>query len=196
MEGTVVNISESPRNFDWPHSDPTRLRAGMQGQTFVTVLDHETLPGTALSKLLILMTPGKVSNVHVHHGTDVYIDVIAAGPQNVLTLAGRDLEHAVWTSAYQTLYLRPGVPHVAVYPLPDPDRHLVDDAGPDLHALETRTCAVADADVWPLEGYGPLLVRRLGELGLLHRVTPSAAMLGVEPAAGSSCFPTHPGVPR
>lgn len=188
-----MKTSQIPRNFDWPHNDPGRLRAGMQGQTFVTVLDHETLPGTALSKLLILMTPGKVSNVHVHHATDVYIDVITAGVQGVLTLAGDELEHAVWTSSYQSLWLPPGVPHVAVYPLPEPDTNVGDDPGPDLHALETRTSSVADADVWALEGYGPLLVRRLGGLGLLHRVTPSLAMLGQEPVAGSSCFPTSPG---
>lgn len=190
----TIETSQTPRNFDWPHNDPTRLRAGMQGQTFVTVLDHENLPGTQLSKLLILMIPGKVSNVHVHHGTDVYIDVITAGAQGVLTLAGDELEHAIWTSAYQSLWLPPGVPHVAVYPRPE--YTLDDDPGPDLHALETRTSSVADADVWPLDGYGPLLVQRLGALGLLHRVAPSAAMLGVEPVAGSSCFPAHPGVPR
>lgn len=192
MEGTVMT-SQTPRNFDWPHNDPTRLRAGMQGQTFVTIVDHKTLPGTPLSQLLVLMEPGKVSNVHVHQATHVHIAVLTAGPQGVLTLAGVDLEDAVWTSAYQSLYLPPEVPHVAVYPLPEPDGNLTNDPGPDLHALETRTSSVADADVWALPGYGPLLVRRLGEHGLLHRVTPSLAMLGQEPVAGSSCFPTVPG---
>lgn len=185
---TTIKSSEIPRNFDWPHGEPGRMRESMAGQRFVTVFDGENLPDGGRSKVLILMTPGKVSSVHLHKEAQVDIDVIEAGPQGVLTLAGDELEIAVWTSRYQSLTLPRKVPHVAIYPLPDPDSNLSNDPGPDLLAIESRTNEVADADIVELPGFGPLLVQRLGEHGLLHRVTPSAAMLGHE--GGSLRLPT------
>ena len=177
---------QAPKTFDWPHNVPGRMRAGMQGQAFVTVLDNTNQPGTKLSKLLILMAAGKVSNVHVHHATDVYVDVLEGTPRGALTLAGDDLEHAVWTGRYQSVWLPPGVPHVAVYPRPVGGGEV-----PDLLALETRTSSSADADITVCPGYGPLLARRLAELGMIDRVDPSPAMLGAEEIPGeSSCFPT------
>lgn len=179
-----MKTSEIPVNFDWPHNEPGRMQSGMQGQTFVTVFDGETRPGANRSKLMILMTPGKVSNVHLHRDTEVDIDVIEAGPQGVLTLAGDELQHAVWTSRYQSLCLVRNQPHVAIYPLPEPDGNASGDLGPYLLALETRMNPVADGDIVTLEGFGPLLVQRLAQHGVLHRVTPSPAMLGTEAAAG------------
>ena len=180
----------APKTFDWPHNVPGRMRAGMQGQDFVTVLDHKNLPGTSLSKIIILMRQRKVSNVHVHHATDVYVDVLEGTARGALTLAGDDLEHVVWTGRYQSLWLPPGVPHVAVYPGPVGGQTA--EPIPDLLALETRTSSVADADIHACPGYGPLLTRRLEELGLIDRVDPSAAMLGLEEQPESSCFPTRP----
>jgi hypothetical protein len=178
----------APKTFDWPHNVPGRMRAGMQGQAFVTVLDHKNLPGTPLSKVIILMGQRRVSNVHVHDATDVYVDVLEGTPRGALTLAGDDLEHAVWTGRYQSLWLPPGVPHVAVYP--GPVGGGVD--GPDLLAMETRTSSVADADIRVCHGYGPLLTKRLEVLGLIDRVDPSPQMLGQDEVPESSCSPTRP----
>lgn len=180
-----------PKTFDWPFNVPGRMREGMQGQTFVTVFDHATLPGTPISKILVLMRQRKVSNVHIHDATDVYVDVIEGTPRGALTLAGDNLEHAVWTGRYQSLWLPPGVPHVAVYPGPVGGADA--DPVPDLLGIETRTSSVADADIRVCPGFGPILTKRLEEFGLIDRVDPSPAMLGQEPGEPeSSCFPTFP----
>lgn len=185
----------APMTFDWPHRVPGRMREGMQGQAFVTVLDRASCPETALSKVLILMRPGRVSNVHVHRRTHVYVDVIEGTPRGALTLAGDELEHAVWTGRYQSLWLPPGVPHVAVYPRPVGGVVTLEVDGvtvvqtPDLLGLETRTDPVADGDIAQCPGYGELLTWRLEQLGLIDRVDPSAAMLGQEEVTGGECFP-------
>ncbi len=172
-----------PENFDWPFKDSSRMRAGMQGQTFVTVLDQTNLPPTTISQLVILMRPRQVSNVHVHRSTGVYVSVLECGQGQVLTLAGDKLEHEIWTRQYQTLYLPPGVPHVAIYPERiDPAVCLapLDTSDlartPDLMALETRVNASADADIEALSGYGGLLTERLFMLDLHDRIDPSPQM--------------------
>lgn len=172
-----------PENFDWPFRDSSRMRAGMQGQTFVTVLDETNLPTTTISQLVILMRPRQVSNVHIHRNTGVYVSVLECGQGRVLTLAGDKLEHEIWTRQYQTLYLPPGVPHVAIYPEQlEPVTSLVplraSDLArtPDLMALETRVNASADADIEALSGYGELLTERLRELDLYDRIDSSLQM--------------------
>jgi len=175
-----------PVTFRWPHNEPGRMRAGMQGQTFVDVVDERNLAGSKISKVLILMHARKVSNVHLHRDTDVYVDVIEGSPRGALTLAGHDLEHVVWTGLYETLWLPPGVPHVAVYPAP------LGEPTPDLLGLETRTSAVSDADIVVCPGYGDLLTRRLTELGLIDQVHPSPAMLGEETTDDPACLPAYP----
>jgi uncharacterized RmlC-like cupin family protein len=167
-----------PDNFDWPFDDPTRMRAGMQGQTFVPVLDQTNLDGTKLSQLVILMRPRQVSNVHIHRKTDVFVSILECGQGRVLTLAGDKLEHEIWTRRYQTLYLPPDVPHVAVYPAdPHAPQHALT---PDLVALENRLNPSADDDVDALDGYGGLLTQRLRELDLLELIDPSAQMRAVD----------------
>jgi uncharacterized RmlC-like cupin family protein len=169
------------KTFDWAAASTT-AREGMQGQRFTTVLSSENAPGTPDCKVLITMGEGKVSNVHVHLLTHVYVDVIECGPQGVLTLAGEKLEQEVWTLRRQTLWIPPGVPHVAVYP-----RNPVGSA-PDVFAVETRTSSSAVADVVPLDDMGDLLVARLHQLGLSGLITPSAQMSGYR-RGESSCFP-------
>lgn len=171
-----------PKNFDWQQAAST-AREGMQGQRFTTILSSENAPGTPNCKVTISMGPGKVSNVHVHHVTHVYVDVLECGPQGVLTLAGQALEYEIWTHARQTLWIPPGIPHVAVYPMPE-------DGSPsgDVFAMETRATSSATADVVPLDDMAGLLSRRLRDLGLTGRTTPSAQMAGYR-RDGSSCFP-------
>src|ERR1044072_5336326 len=84
-----------PKSFDWDAAAQT-ARNGMQGQRFTTILSSENAPGTPACKVVITMAPGKVSNVHVHERTDIYVDVIEADGR-VLTLAGDNLEHEIWT---------------------------------------------------------------------------------------------------
>lgn len=166
--------SNVPANYAWPFDNPARMRAGMQGQNFVPVLDETNLPPTQLSQLVILMRPRQVSNVHIHHKTQVFVSVLECGQGLVLTLAGDKLEHEIWTRRYQTLYLPPGVPHVAVYPA---NPHGPQGGPtPDLMALETRTNTSADADIEALPGYGELLTRRLHELNLYDLIDPSPQM--------------------
>jgi uncharacterized RmlC-like cupin family protein len=143
------------------------MRAGMQGQNFAVVMENSG----PLSKVRIRMTPRKVSNVHAHELADVYVDVLQADGPGALTLAGFHLEHEIWTPAGTTLHLPPGMPHVAVYP-----EQITGTTG-DLVAMETRCNPVADADIIALAGYGELLVKRLTQLDLMHRVDPSPEML-------------------
>jgi len=173
----------APKSFDWAQAART-TREGMQGQRFATILSSENAPGTPNCKVIITMGAGKVSNLHVHHATDVYVDVIDCGLQGVLTLAGDQLQHEIWTYRNQTLWIPRGVPHVAVYP-----RSEGNSPSPDVYAIETRTTSSAVADVVPLDDMAPLLMRRLRQLGLAGLVTPSPQMAGYRPDE-SSCFPS------
>lgn len=164
-------IPKGPQNFAWPHNEPGMMRLGMQRQKFIKVIDGENLPGTKISKGLILMDVGWVSGVHEHRKTPVYIDVLECGPQGVLTLAGERLEHEIWTPRYESLYLPPGQPHVAIYPTPGPGELPDFLTSPDLLALETRGNPMFDDDIHPRPGYDELLIQRLTELGLIGRVT-------------------------
>src|SRR5262245_17960074 len=141
-------------------SDEPRL--GMQGQTFTRVLGADNAPGSPLCQVEILMAPGKVSTPHVHRRTHVYVHVKSSGPQGALTLWVERLEHEEWTFPDQTLWIPPGVPHVAVYV-----RYF--DA-PSLRALETRTTPDPDEDVEPLPTLWPLVGRRLEALDLTELV--------------------------
>jgi hypothetical protein len=189
-----------PRNFPWPANETANMRAGMQGQNFITVMEGSG----PLSKVIIVMTAGKVSTVHAHKESDVYVDVLQADGRGALTLAGFNLEHEIWTPAGTTLHLPPRIPHVAVYPRrpkppPPPPLDQVEriadsldipmemitggaevdhwsawrplDIQGDLVAMETRCNPVADADIIPLTGYEQRLTERLRELDLLDRVT-------------------------
>lgn len=171
-----------PKSFDWEAARDTQ-RQGMQGQQFMTVVSSANAPGTPACKVVITMQPGKVSNVHVHEHTDVYVDVLQAGHGGVLTLAGNKLEFEVWTFERQSLWIPPGVPHVAVYP-----RDSSDPAQPEVFAMETRLTSSPTADVVPLDAMGELLAHRLTKLGLSGHVTPSAQMAGYR-RDESSCFP-------
>lgn len=170
----MITVMHLPQNFEWPFSDPARMRAGMQGQTFVPVFDQANLDDAPFSQLVILMRPRQVSNVHIHYRTPVFVSVLECGQGQVLTLAGHNLEHEIWTRRYQTLYLPPGVPHVAIYPAADVD--LAPAITPDLVALENRANPSADSDIEALSGYGGLLTRRLRELDLYDRIDPSTQM--------------------
>lgn len=174
-----------PKSFSWADAAQT-AREGMQGQRFTTVLSSDNAPGTPACKVIINMAAGKVSNVHTHEHTDIYVDVIEAGPYGVLTLAGQNLEHEIWTMARESLWIPPGVPHVAVYPR-DPSPAL-GSPQPEVFAVETRLTSSATADIVMLDDMGPLLTRRLTELNLSGLVTPSAQMAGHR-RDESSCFP-------
>lgn len=174
-----------PKSFSWADAART-AREGMQGQKFTTILSSENAPGTPACKVIITMAAGKVSNVHTHRDTDIYVDVIEAGPYGVLTLAGDRLEHEVWTMARESLWVPPGVPHVAVYPR-EPESFM-GGPQPEVFAIETRLTSSATADVVPLDNMGELLTKRLQQLNLLSLVTPSAQMAGYR-RDESSCFP-------
>lgn len=174
-----------PKSFDWDRATET-ARQGMQGQRFSTVISSQNAPGTAACKVIISMPPGKVSNVHIHENTHVYVDVLDCGPGGVLTLAGDKLEFEVWTFRRQSLWIPPGVPHVAVYPRTEMGADSV-----EVTAMETRLTSSATADVVPLDAMGELLTRRLDDLRLTGLVTPSAQMAGYR-RDESSCFPPMP----
>jgi uncharacterized RmlC-like cupin family protein len=142
-----------------------QLQRGMQGQEFVVIVDGR--PGgnaedSPLCQLGILMKPGKVSTPHVHYDVNVYVRLEECGHQGVLTLYGDALEHEEWLFEGQTLWIPPGVPHVAVYPR----FH----GAPTAVAIETRTTPDPLADVVTLTALWPTLRDRLDGLGLLEHV--------------------------
>lgn len=142
----------------------------MQGQAYDRVLDAGNAPTSPLCQVRIKMNNGKVSTPHVHHETHVYVHVTLCGPQGVLTLWGPALENEEWSFEGDTLWIPPGVPHVAIYPA-------YHDA-PPLSALETRTAPSPEYDVVPLPDLWLALGQRLDELKLLRSVDlPTPAQL-------------------
>lgn len=142
-----------------------RVHESMQGQSLVPLIDGTptgNAPGSPLCQVTILMENGKVSTPHVHDEVHVYVRLLVCGPQGVLTLYGDDLKHEQWLFANQTLWIPPGVPHVAVYPW-------FHDASTAV-ALETRTTPDWHADVRPLPTLWVQLRERLLELNLYHQV--------------------------
>jgi uncharacterized RmlC-like cupin family protein len=140
----------------------------MQNQTFATILDGRddaNAAGSPLCQLAIYMAPGHVSTPHVHDRVHVYVRVEECGPQGALTLWGDQLKNEEWTFPGQTLWIPPGVPHVAVYPRFGPS-----DDDITLVACETRTTSDPQDDVQPLPALWPVVVQRLEDVGLLDRV--------------------------
>lgn len=148
-------------------------RTGMQGQVFRPLVDAEVAPTSPLCQLVIAMTPGKVSTPHVHVETHVYVHVKECGPQGALTLYGDALEYDEWTFADQTLWIPPGIPHVAIYP------YFYD--APPLVALETRATPHVDHDVVPLPTLWSTLGQRIVELDMVSQVElpPELEAIGV-----------------
>lgn len=143
-------------------------RPGMQNQAFATILDGRpgaNAAGSPLCQLAIYMPPGHASTPHVHDRVHVYVRVEECGPQGALTLWGDQLENEEWTFADQTLWIPPGVPHVAVYPRFGPT-----DDDVTLTACETRTTSNPQEDVRPLPELWVPLVQRLDDIGLRDRV--------------------------
>jgi uncharacterized RmlC-like cupin family protein len=151
-------------------SGVTRLDS-MQGQDLVVILDGRpggNAEGSPLCQLAVLMDLGKVSTPHVHDETDVYVRLEGCGPQGVLTLYGDRLQHEEWLFAGGTLWLPPGVPHVAIYPR-------FHDASTAV-AIETRTTPDPFGDVRALPALWGTLARNLDVLELYDHVdAPPAA---------------------
>lgn len=171
-----MNEPRGPRSYhDWssaPAGSDGTAREGMQGQLFTRVVDGDNAPGSPLCQVGIRMRPGKVSTPHTHREVHVYVHVRECGIQGVLTLWGDALENEEWSFAGDTLWIPPGVPHVAVYPTFRDTRFDGDDYvnAPTLHALETRTTPDPEHDVVPLPELWPVLGGRLTELRLLGQV--------------------------
>lgn len=156
------------------HGSGAQRLDSMQGQDLIVIVDGRpggNAPGSPVCQLCILMDPRKVSTPHVHDDVHVYVRLEECGPQGVLTLYGDDLEHEEWLFQGGTLWIPPGVPHVAVYP----DFH---DA-PTAIGIETRTTPDPFADVRPLPELWGALARHLAVLDLLD-------VVDVPPAAGDT----------
>lgn len=153
------------------HGSGVQRLDSTQGQELIVIIDGRpkgNAPGSPNCQVGILMDPGKVSTPHTHDEAHVYVRLEECGPQGVLTLYGEALEHEEWLFAGGTLWLPPGVPHVAVYPR-------YHDA-PTAVGIETRTTPDPFADVRPLPELWGSLARHLAVLGLLDQVdAPSAA---------------------
>lgn len=157
-------------------ADDAAPRVGMQGQTFVPLVHAGNAPGTSLCQLLITMATGRVSAPHVHDEVHVYVHLVRCGPQGVLTLYGDALESGAWLFTGQTLWIPPGVPHVAVYPRYQTPTAVDDADVPPALALETRTTPSVTADVRPLPELWDVLLDRLTERQLLDHVDAPAGV--------------------
>jgi uncharacterized RmlC-like cupin family protein len=95
-----------------PDMSASAVREGMQGQGFIPVIAGVDAP---LCQVKIVMQPGKISTPHRHDVLHIFVTLDVDSPP-VLTLAGDDLEHAVWLLPGGTLWIPPSVPHVAILP--------------------------------------------------------------------------------
>ena len=159
-----------------------------QGQSMVPVLwgvevdgQPPNAPDSPCCAVKILMDPGKtgrVSNPHVHDEVHVYVTLDPGSPP-VCTLSGERLENVAWTRGGETLWIPPGVPHVAICPVPDSPAVAV--------GTEFRTTPSYRHDVRPLPELWDQV--RIGiELNRL-KVRPEALPELARPAGG--CWPSE-----
>jgi uncharacterized RmlC-like cupin family protein len=147
------------------HGSGVQRQDSMQGQDFVVIVDGRpggNAPHSPCCQVAILMDPGKVSTPHVHNMTNVYIRLEECGPQGVLTLHGDRLQHEEWLFQGGTLWIPPGIPHVAVYP------HFHDTM--TAVAIETRTTPDPWGDVEPLPELWPAIGAQLEAMDLTRVV--------------------------
>jgi quercetin dioxygenase-like cupin family protein len=149
------------------HPGPA-IQGSAQGQDLTPIFwggPDGNMPGSENCGVRIVMRPGKVSTPHVHHVTQVQV-TLDSGWYGVLTLYGDTLEHHRWVRPGGTLVIRPGVPHVALYPhrRPDNDDRIVVEA----IATEIRNNPDWRADVEPLPDLWFHAYRQADTLGLAH----------------------------
>lgn len=132
------------------HPSPVQPVGSAQGQDVVPIFwggPDGNMPESENCGVRIIMRPRKVSTPHVHNYAQVQV-TLDSGWYGVLTLFGDDLEKAEWVRPGGTLVIRPGVPHVALYPgrRPDNNERIVVDA----IATEIRNVPDYREDVVPL----------------------------------------------
>jgi uncharacterized RmlC-like cupin family protein len=137
-------------------SDASHLVPSMQGQDLVPLISTDNAMDPPLCQVKIVMHPGKVSTPHVHYKAHVLVHLLSSGPMGVLTYAGEELEERIWLRMGGTLWIPPGIPHVAVYPRSAAQ-------GIIAFALETRTVPAWRADVTALDTLEETLRTRLRE---------------------------------
>lgn len=116
------NQAVTPKAYAF-HSAPTATQQGAQGQDFYPIYwggPDGNVPDSDTCAVRITMKPGKVSIPHIHDRVQVTIS-LESGWFGVLTLWGDNLENRLWLRPGGFLTIRPGVPHVALYPTHRPD---------------------------------------------------------------------------
>jgi uncharacterized RmlC-like cupin family protein len=90
--------------------DHTKQQASAQGQSITPIVNSATAPGTSMSSYGIRMGPGHLSNAHVHHRSDVLVQILHGW---AATLWGEEMEAEVHGPGQQVL-IPAGVPHAAL----------------------------------------------------------------------------------
>lgn len=141
---------------------------GDQGQGYVPVYwggPDGNVPDSDTCAVRILMTPGKVSTPHIHDEVQVTVSLETAW-YGVLTLWGPDLEHATWLYPSGILTIRPGQPHVALYPRHRPDNN--ERIHVEAIATEVRNTPDYRHDIRPMPQLWTVARRRTNQMGLEH----------------------------
>jgi len=169
----IVEVTRPVAAHPTLHGSGVERLDSAQGQDLIVIIDGRpggNAPRSPLCQLGILMDPGKVSTPHVHDETHVYVRLEECGPQGVLTLYGDRLQHEEWLFAGGTLWLPPGVPHVAVYPRFEGESAGAHATRTTAVGIETRTTPDPLADVRPLPELWNALSYHLDVLGLREHV--------------------------
>jgi uncharacterized RmlC-like cupin family protein len=87
-----------------------------QGQRLRSVVDGGSAPGTPMCVVELEMPPGTVSWPHLHREVTPLIHLEEGDGEGVTTFLGWELEEMVTIRPGEYGVIRPGVPHVAVYP--------------------------------------------------------------------------------
>lgn len=139
-----------------------------QGQEVVPILHQGNAPGSPLCQVAIMMDAGKMSRPHIHDHTHVYVRMEQCGEQGALTLSGEELQNEEWVYQGGTLWIPPGVAHIAIYPR-------VKGPSPVAIAAETRTNPDWQDDVRALPELWSIALAHVARLGLDVDI-PEAAM--------------------
>lgn len=136
-------------------------RTGIQRQVLLPAIVDAVAPGCQFSLAWVDMPPGAVIAAHAHALSDIAIVVLGG---NAATLAGHDLT-PIPHGPGQILWLRAGLPHVAV--------NL--SATTPVHGLEVRGRGHLDDDTLLLPELETLATRRAHALRVTRTQRPLAA---------------------
>jgi uncharacterized RmlC-like cupin family protein len=144
------------------------LQGSVQGQNLAPVVGAHNVPDLPFCQVAIVMEPGKVTRPHIHDEIHVAVTLTECDPTGVLTLYGDRFQYAQWLYQGQTLYIPPGVKHMAIRPRPEGPRPRV--PAPLAYACETRSTGDWRHDVRHLPQDWHNVADQLWLMNLVHRV--------------------------